>query len=61
MRYQKFPVTSHSYSAEQVQNQQDDHYQPDNAYASARTPSPISVIASATSEQEHQDNNQQDQ
>jgi hypothetical protein len=58
---QKSPVTSHSYSAEQVQNQQDDQDQPDNPYAAARTPSPISVIAAAAPEQEYKNNDQQNQ
>src|SRR5208337_2251572 len=58
---QNSPVTSHSQAAEQVQNQQDDQDQPDNPYASARTPSPISVIAAAAPEQEHEDNDQQNQ
>ncbi len=55
---QKSPVTSHTHSPEQVQNQQDDQDQPDNPYASARPPSPISVIAAAAPEQEHEDNDQ---
>src|SRR5260370_20663617 len=57
----KSPLKSHAHSAEQVHDQQDDHDQPDNPYPSARPPSPISVIASAAPEQEHQDKNQQDQ
>jgi hypothetical protein len=58
----KIPAKSHIqlHSAEQVQNQQDDQDQPDNPYASARPPSPISVITSAAAKQKHQDNNQQD-
>src|SRR4029077_6090694 len=52
---------SHAHSAEQVHDQQDDHDQPDNPYSSARTPSPIPVIASAAPEQKHEDDNQQDQ
>jgi hypothetical protein len=59
----KIPATSHIqlHSAEQVQNQQDDQNQPDNPYASARPPSPVSVIASAAAKQKQQHNNQQDQ
>src|SRR4029077_2094504 len=38
-----------------------DHDQPDNPYSSARTPSPIPVIASAAPEQQHEEENQQDQ
>jgi hypothetical protein len=57
-RKYKISVTSHPQSAEQVQNQQDDQDYPDNPNASARPPSPISVIASAAAKQEHQNNNQ---
>jgi hypothetical protein len=59
----RIPAASHIHlhSAEQVQNQQDDQNQPDNPYASARPPSPISVVASTAAKQKQQDNNQQDQ
>jgi hypothetical protein len=60
-RVQKSPVTSHTHSAEQVQNQQDDQDHPDNPNASARPPSPISVIASTAAKQEQQNNNEQEQ
>jgi len=56
----KSPLTSHAHSAEHVHDQQDDHDQPDNPYPSARPPSPISVVPSAATEQEHQDDNQQE-
>ena len=46
-------------SAEQIQNQQDEQNRPDNPHASTCSPSRVAVIASATAEQEHQDNDQQ--
>jgi hypothetical protein len=58
---QKSPVTSHTQSAEQVQNQQDDQDHSDNPNASTPPPSPISVIASTAAKQEQQNNNQQEQ
>jgi hypothetical protein len=46
--------TGQTQSAKQVQGHQDYQDQPDNSDASTRTPSPISVIASAAAEHEQQ-------
>jgi hypothetical protein len=52
--------TGQTQSAEQVQGHQDDQHQADYPDASTRTPSPISVIASAAPEQEQEENDQND-
>ena len=48
-------------SAEEVQEHQSDYDNPDDPDASARTPSLISVIATAAAKHEQQNHNQQDQ